>query len=66
MADTVAGQAVDLINRIGIFDVIVPFILGFSISYGMLEKTKIFGNNRRVNVLIGFCFGIMAVIAFSG
>ncbi len=65
MADTVAGQAVELINRIGIFDVIIRFMLGFAITYGMLEKTKIFGSNmQRVNLIIAFAVGIVAVLAF--
>jgi hypothetical protein len=66
MAETVAGQAVDLINRIGVFNVIIPFILGFGITYGMLEKTGIFGKNmQKVNALIALCVGLIAALAFS-
>ncbi|VVB75070.1 Uncharacterised protein [Candidatus Tiddalikarchaeum anstoanum] len=65
MVDTVAGQAVDLINRIGIFDVIVRFILGFGITFGMLEKTGILGKNmQKINALIAVSVGIIAVLAF--
>lgn len=66
MAETVAGQSLELINRIGIFNVIVPFVLGFAITYGMLEKTKIFGDNmQKINALIALAVGITAVLIFS-
>jgi mannose/fructose/N-acetylgalactosamine-specific phosphotransferase system component IID len=64
MAYTVAGQAVDLINQVGVFDVIVPFLLGFAITFSMLEKTKIFGGNKQVNLIISFCVGIVAALSF--
>lgn len=66
MAETVAGQSLELINRTGMFDVIVPFLLGFAITYGMLEKTKIFGEDmQRINMLIAFAVGIAAVLMFN-
>ena len=65
MAQTVASQAIDLINNIGFFDVVVRFILGFAITYGMLEKTAIFGTNmQKINALIAASIGIVAVLAF--
>jgi hypothetical protein len=64
MAETVAGQAVDLINRIGIFDVLVRFILGFGITYGMLEKTQIFGpKQQKLNALIGASIGLLLALS---
>lgn len=66
MAQTAAGQAVELINSIGFFDIAVRFILGFAISYGILEKTSVFGTNaQKINALLAACVGIIAVLAFN-
>jgi hypothetical protein len=66
MAQTAVSQAIDLINRIGFFDIIVRFILGFAITYGILEKTAIFGADaQKINALLAVCVGITAVLAFN-
>ncbi|MFA5332952.1 MAG: hypothetical protein WC376_00460 [Candidatus Nanoarchaeia archaeon] len=65
MAETVVSQAIELINSIGILDVFVKFILGFAITFGILEKTAIFGSNmQRVNAAIAASIGVVAVLAF--
>ncbi|MDD4354045.1 MAG: hypothetical protein PHN56_06340 [Candidatus Nanoarchaeia archaeon] len=65
MAESVATQSIELINSLGFFDVIVKFILGFAITFGMLEKTKIFGDNmQKINALIAAAIGIIVVLSF--
>ncbi|MBN1923146.1 MAG: hypothetical protein JW791_00075 [Nanoarchaeota archaeon] len=65
MAESVAGQGMDFINQTGIFNVIFPFILGFAVTYGMLEKTQVFGKNmQRVNAVIAFAVGLIAALTF--
>jgi len=66
MAESVASQGIELINSLGFFDVIVRFILGFAVTFGMLEKTQIFGNSaQKLNALIAAAIGIVAVLAFN-
>jgi len=64
MAESVAESAVSLINQVGIFDVIIPFILGFAITFGMLEKTQILGKIHNLNALIAVCIGLAAALSF--
>ncbi|MFA5303165.1 MAG: hypothetical protein WC393_01350 [Candidatus Nanoarchaeia archaeon] len=65
MAETVTSQAIELINSIGILDVFVKFILGFAITFGILEKTAIFGSNmQKINAIIAACIGIIVVLTF--
>ena len=40
---TALGSAIDFLKDFGFFDVILPFLLVFSILFGILEKTKVFG-----------------------
>lgn len=65
MAESVASKSIELINNIGFFDVIVKFILGFAITFGMLEKTQIFGANmQKINALISASIGMIVVLTF--
>lgn len=43
---TVLGNAIDFMQDFGFFDVILPFLLVFTIIFGILEKTRIFGEEK--------------------
>lgn len=49
MADSVLTGAVDFIARLGVYDVILPFILVFVLIFAFLEKTKVLGLEK-VNI----------------
>ena len=40
MADTVLGGTIEFLQDFGFFDVILPFLLIFTITFGVLEKIK--------------------------
>ena len=52
----------------GIFDFYLPFVLSFAIFYGLLERSKIFGDSskdkkvRNINVVIAFSASLMIVV----
>src|SRR3989344_1003673 len=37
---------IGFLNKIGVYDVILPFLLVFTIIFAILEKTKIFGTEK--------------------
>ncbi|MGM5479938.1 MAG: hypothetical protein ACQESC_00590 [Nanobdellota archaeon] len=43
MATTVLGNAIDFLASIGIYDIILPFLLVFTLLFAFLEKTRILG-----------------------
>lgn len=43
---TVLGNAIGFFVQIGVYDVVLPFILVFTIVFAVLEKTKIFGQEK--------------------
>ncbi len=46
----------------GVFDIVLPFLLIFSVVFGVLTATHIFGKNSRgINAVIAFVIGLMAV-----
>jgi hypothetical protein len=71
MADTMVGGAFDILIKIGFLNLIVPFILFYSIVFGMLEKTQLFASDktknkddsRNLHSLIAFALGITATAA---
>ena len=46
-------------REIGLFDIILPFILVFTLTFALLEKIKILGDNSKVNVAIAFVIGLL-------
>ena len=46
MATTPLGGALDFLNRLGVFETVLPFLLVFTMVFAFLEKTKIFGTEK--------------------
>lgn len=45
MAGTAFGNALEFMQRLGVIDVVLPFILVFTLVFAFLEKTKVFGTD---------------------
>ncbi|MBI4450632.1 hypothetical protein HY642_01540 [Candidatus Woesearchaeota archaeon] len=43
MATSVLGNVLTFLAEIGVYDVVLPFLLVFTVVFAILEKTKIFG-----------------------
>ncbi len=63
-------EIIEFFGRLGIYDVILPFLLVFSVSFAILEKTKIFGTinidgveytRKNYNSIVAFCLGFFVV-----
>ena len=58
-------------DTIGLFDVVLPFLLVFTLVFGILEKSKIFGtekmangqtySRKNLNAMVAFCSGFFVV-----
>jgi len=66
------ANAVEFFKDIGLFDVILPFLLVFSIVYAILDKTRILGTEkvddkdypkRSLNSMVAFVIGLLVVAA---
>ncbi|MCD6547418.1 MAG: hypothetical protein J7K22_02585, partial [Nanoarchaeota archaeon] len=52
---------IQTLKEIGFFDFFLPFILFFAIVYGALDKTKVFGENRKdINSVIALVISLIA------
>ena len=72
MAETALGGVIDFLTEFGFFDVILPFLLVFTIVFGILEKTKIFGTEeyhgkevpkKNLNAMVAFSIAFFFVAA---
>jgi len=68
MADTLFGGVIEFITRLGFYDVILPFLLVFTLVYGILDKTRVLGvegkdnaPKRGLNSTIAFVMGLLVV-----
>jgi len=66
---TIFDEPVMFLDKLGIFDVILPFVLVFCIVYAVLDKTMVLGTvkgkpNKRLNSMVAFVMGFI-FIAFS-
>ncbi|MAG60337.1 hypothetical protein CL619_00980 [archaeon] len=43
MAETIFRNAITFLNDIGLYDVVLPFLLVFTLVFAILEKTKLLG-----------------------
>ena len=67
---TPLGKAIEFFRDFGLFDVILPFLLVFTIIFAILEKTRILGTakikgeelpNRNLNSMVAFVVGLLTV-----
>ena len=61
---------IGFMNKIGVYDVILPFLLVFTIIFAILEKTKIFGldkidgkelTKKNINAMVAFVIAFLVI-----
>ena len=48
-------------ETIGLFDIILPFLLVFAVIYGILTYSKIFGGQKGLSVVVAMVIGLLAI-----
>jgi hypothetical protein len=69
MVTTPLGNAINFLKELGFFDVVLPFLLVFTIVFAILEKTRILGTmkvsdgtdvaNKNLNSVVAFVIGLL-------
>ena len=61
---TALGNAIDFLTAFGFFDVVLPFLLVFTVTFGVLEKSNLFGAGKKnLNAMLAFTVGFLVVAA---
>ena len=67
---TVLGNVISFFERIGIYDIVLPFLLTFTIVFAIFEKSKVLGTEKiedkeytkkNLNAMAAFVIGFMVV-----
>ena len=66
----VFADAIRFLDNLGVWDVILPFILVFTVVYAILEKTKVLGAEdgkpkHRFNAMVALVVALTAVVSAS-
>lgn len=48
-------------QQIGVFDVILPLLLVFAVVYSILDKIKVLGENKAINVIVALILAFFAI-----
>lgn len=58
------GDVLDSWNNMGVFAYILPFLLVFAMVYGILNKSKLFGDEAQgVNVILALALGLISLFS---
>ena len=65
-------DSIKYLDKIGFYDVVLPFLLVFTILYAVLEKTKVFGtegkdnaSKKNLNAMTAFVIAFLVVASSS-
>ena len=66
--ESVFRGMISFLNQIGVYDIILPFILVFTIVFAILEKTRIFGidpetktTKKNINSMVAFSIAFLVI-----
>lgn len=64
MADSALGVTIEFFKRFGVFDVILPFLLVFTVVFAILQKSHILGENKKnLDATVAFVIAMLVVAA---
>jgi len=56
-----AGNFLFQLEQQGVFSYVLPFLVIFAILYGILDKIKIFGENKGINIVLSVSVALMSL-----
>ncbi len=71
---TAFGGAIQFLDRIGVYDIVLPFLLVFTIVFAILEKTRVLGvekvegkeyTKKNLNAIVAFVIAFIVVASTS-
>ncbi len=56
------GNLGSILQQWGVVDVLLPFILVFTISFAILQKSQILGDKKNFNVVVALVLGLLFIV----
>jgi hypothetical protein len=72
MADSTLGGIIEFFVDLGVYDVVLPFLLVFTIVFAILEKTRVLGTDmidkhhyskKNLNSMVAFCVAFFVILS---
>lgn len=64
MVDSALGVTIEFFRRFGVFDVILPFLLVFTVVFAILQKSEILGKGQKnIDAMVSFVVAMLVVAA---
>lgn len=55
-------EIISTFESIGVFDIAMPFLLVFTLTFGVLEKIQLFGTNKKnINLVVSLVLSFLAI-----
>lgn len=70
MTESLLGGVITFLEKLGVYDVVLPFLLVFTIVFAILEKTRVFGeekiegkdySRKNLNAMAAFVIGFLVI-----
>lgn len=70
MPESLLGGVITFLEKLGVYDVVLPFLLVFTIVFAILEKTRVFGeekidgkdySRKNLNAMAAFVIGFLVI-----
>jgi len=62
MAESVLGNVLEFFQRLGVFEVILPFLLTFTLVYAILQRSKVLGEGKKnLDAMVAVSIAIITV-----
>jgi lysylphosphatidylglycerol synthetase-like protein (DUF2156 family) len=68
MAETVLGNVLEFFVRLGVYDIVLPFLLVFTIVFALFERTKVLGTEgkdkatkKNLNAIAAFSISFLVI-----
>lgn len=58
----VLDQGLQNLEQMGVFNIIVPFLLVFAILFAILDKSKILGERKNISVVVALAISLMVIV----
>lgn len=70
MADSPFSSAIELLDNLGAFDTLFPFLLIFTLVYAILERSKVLGSDKEepkhnLNAMVAFVMAFLTIASPS-
>ena len=63
--ESVFRGVIGFFGELGIYDVVLPFLLVFAVVFGILHKSQVIGDHKGINLVVSLSIGLLAITSYT-